>query len=443
MVGLLESPAEFGHSRRRVCEPLYKTILTATVGVGLSACAAQIGDVSAGISSLPSNMAFSSNMAQPWQPPEPARPKAFPPVQLVWAQAVGGGAPVAPPPRPVLVAHGLVGYGGPDVGRPTKPRPDPEPDPPQDLEPADGPPTVPEPEPPDTGPTPHRDPEEPEPPDTRPTPHRDPEEPLLPEDFLLPDRLDDAAVEENHFHDQANQTLARVYASDGDDPSVLLSLYEKLMTHVNLERLRQGWQEPIERAISRAETLQRVTAAIRGLRTAFADAKPGSEPTVYTGIDHAQCRSAFAHLYKTDPEAIDLAVTIENLGRRNLGDVETICRDSNDAELATRKFPEQEGPKKLRMLVKRTYKKAYRRRAVRKVSIPQAGWEVLENRRILRAIVGVRRNNAFPEAPCVMQAIIIEQQKKRRRYGRPVCCQIESSVAIACSELERSERISP
>ncbi|MEE8408673.1 MAG: hypothetical protein V3T05_03615, partial [Myxococcota bacterium] len=285
----------------------------------------------------------------------------------------------------------------------------------------------------------------PEPTDTGPPPPRDPEEPLLPEDLILPDRLDDAAVEENRFHDLANRMLEKLYASDRDDPSVLLSLYEKMMTQVNLARLRDGWQEPIERAISRAETLQRVTAAIRGLRAAFADAEPGSKPTVYTGVDHAQCRSAFAHLYKTDPEAIDLAVTIEQLGRRNLGDVETICRDSNDAELAVRKFPEQEGPNRLRKLVKRAYKKSYRRRAVRKVSISEAGWEVLEdeNRRILRAIVGVRRNNAFPEAPCVMQAIIIEQQKKRRRYGRPVCCQIESSVAIACSELERSERISP
>jgi hypothetical protein len=122
-----------------------------------------------------------------------------------------------------------------------------------------------------------------------------------------------------------------------------------------------------------------------------------------------------------------------------LADLEHACKSSNEAELASRQFPELLGPAKLRKIVRRSYKRAFKRRKVRKVSIPNAGWEVLDDgeRRVLRAIIGVRRKNAFPEAPCIMQEVTIEQKKKRRRYSKPVCCEIKSSVAIKCSELER------
>ena len=45
----------------------------------------------------------------------------------------------------------------------------------------------------------------------------------------------------------------------------------------------------------------------------------------------------------------------------------------------------------------------------------------------LRAIVGVERKDAFPEDPCVIEQIVLTQQR-----GHTECCDITSSVAVAC-----------
>ncbi len=279
-------------------------------------------------------------------------------------------------------------------------------------------------------------PAEPPPPDLP-----DAEEVLASSGIILPYLHSDATEAETQFHEQAIRAVERTYVEDFDDPSVLLSLYEKMMTDEALSYLAEDWRVPLELTIARAETLQRVNAPLRALRRAYERAQPGSQDGLYVDINQPGCRSAFAQLKKTDADALDVYVTLSPIGRVTLRDVETICADSHQAELATRELPEPRGPPRLRRLVRKAYNRAYRGsgKKVRRVVIVEGGWEVLEEekRRLLHAIVGVRRRRAFPHSPCVMEEITIAQEEKRRpgRYGPPICCQIKSSIAISCDQL--------
>ena len=56
--------------------------------------------------------------------------------------------------------------------------------------------------------------------------------------------------------------------------------------------------------------------------------------------------------------------------------------------------------------------------------------------KVLTAIVGVERKNAFPEDPCVMQKVLLKRTKSGRRWGKPSCCDIEETTAIACGVIK-------
>jgi hypothetical protein len=262
---------------------------------------------------------------------------------------------------------------------------------------------------------------------------------------IVPFLHKDATPAERDFHEQAKRAVERVFIDDLDDPSILLSLYEKVSSEEALAYVREDWREPLELTIVRAETLQQVSSAVRALRRAFATAKPLGEG-LYAGIDQSQCRSAFAELKKGDSEALDTELTVAPVGRRAVRELEQVCTDSYDQELSQRSFPPPSGPPPLRQLVRRVYARAYQGRTVQRVVIPQGAWVVDESGggRRLRAIVGVKRRKAFPLDPCVMEEITIVQEETRPgRYGQPVCCQIHSSVAIACNQLEESPKVEP
>ena len=86
-----------------------------------------------------------------------------------------------------------------------------------------------------------------------------------------------AETTDRTFHEQATRAIERTYVEDFDDPSILLSLYEKMTTDPSLSYMRDVWQPSLETAIGRAETLQRVSAPVRALRRALADAEPRGE----------------------------------------------------------------------------------------------------------------------------------------------------------------------
>lgn len=418
---------------------LRKSIALLVAAGALWECAAQVGDM-AGMVAMP------SGLKQPWRQegpkavPGPPRPKSFPAVQLLAAQTAASSNADAPDPGPRPVRETVaslepisepastgqaldnsrqvgteaevdaVEEPGPDLAL----EPEPEPGLEAALESSDlsgaagaGPPFA-----------------------------------AVDSDVRFPELPDSPTATETEFHDQARRILKSLLADDRDDPSTLLSLQDKLANDLALARLRDAWGELLERGIARAQTLQRVNAAVRGLRTAFENASPTDEPGVYKDVDQALCLSAFAHIHEAEPGAIELAITVPNLGRLRLADIEQVCNSSSEAELASRSFPEVLGPAKLRKLVRRSYRRAFKRHKVRAVTIPEAGWEVLDEgeRRVLHAIVGVRTTGPSPEAACLMQEITIEQKKKRHRFGRPICCKIESTVAIKCSELGKSQR---
>jgi hypothetical protein len=263
--------------------------------------------------------------------------------------------------------------------------------------------------------------------------------------ILLPYLHAEASESERDFHEQALRAVERTYVDDSEDPSVLISLYEKMLTDAGLADLAEDWRAPLELAIARADTLQRVNAPLRAVHRAYERAEPTEQPGLYLGIDQPHCRTAFAELRKLDANALDIYITVPPVGRHALREVETICIESEAAELATREFPEPQGSSRLRRLVRNAYNRAYRGsgKKVRRVVVLDAGWEELpdQEQRVLRAIVGVRRKQAFPQAPCVMEEITIAQEERkekgRGRYGPPICCQIKSSVAISCDQLKK------
>jgi hypothetical protein len=383
-------------------------------------CAARVGDMRANIG-IPSPWVAPSRPAEPTPRPEPSRPGDFPEVQLVWTNAL---YPNDAPPPVIVAAVTPTAAIEPMRPNPVEPV---EPDPVEPVEPS---PVEPGPEPtPADEPTPRVE-------------TQSAEEVLAASGIILPYLHADASPEETKFHEQSIRAVEKTYVEDFDDPSVLLSLYEKMMTDEGLSYLAEDWRVPLELTIARAETLQRVNAPLRALRRVFERAKPGSQTGLYLQINQPGCRSAFAQLTKLDTDALDIYVTIQQIGRHTLRDVETICTESDEAELASREFPEQEGAPSLRRLVRKAYNRAYRGsgKKVRKVVVLQGGWEVLEEekQRLLHAIVGVKRKRAFPHAPCVMEEITIAQEEKNRpgKYGPPICCQIKSSVAISCDQLK-------
>jgi hypothetical protein len=359
-----------------------------------------------------------SRLPSPSRPAAPPAPAGFPPVRLFWVQTM---SPVTSPETPAaaaVVSRKLT----PGVESTPAPRPEPTPVP----EVAPKLEAKPEPKP-ELKPVP-----KPDAPSMSPT-----KETLADRGVKVPVLVSAATAAEKDFHEKATRALERVYLEDSDDPAILMSLYEKMTSEQDLKGACDVWRTPLELAMDRSETLQRGSAAIRALRRAFANARPTETLKIYSGLDLPQCRAGFASLHEIADDALAYDIKIEHVGRLKLRDFEEICTYSQTAELKGRSFPELTGAAQLKKMVRLAYGKAFKGRIVLKVAIPGT-WEDSDdgNRRTLRAVIGYKRNKAFPEHPCVMEEVLLDQEKKGKKFGKPVCCEVESSLAISCNELD-------
>jgi hypothetical protein len=380
---------------------------------------------------IKSNIGLTSDLPAPAPLPEPSFPPAFPPVSLLWQQTLYPDRGLSG--RSMIAAKSTVGRRTAKLDTAAQRSPkDRAPD--ADLLAMS---TAVESSSPEPVSLASRPPE----PASKSflTPRPDVEDILRLGGIIVPFLHADASEAERHFQQQATNAVEKVFVEDYDDPSVLLSLYEKMTTDKQLSYMQKEWGEPLEKAIAHAETLQRVASAIQAIRRSFEHAAPSGQANLFNDVDQAQCRPAFTELRDRDSSALDLYITVSPIGHYTLAELESICQESHRAELKARHFPKEEGPPYLRKLVRRAYNRAYHGRKVRKVVVLQGGWQVHEDdkRRVLRAIVGVKRQRGFGKDPCVMEEITLVQEEKRQgRYGASICCQIQSSVAIDCKELK-------
>ena len=345
-------------------------------------CAATKGDIRDNID-LRSAWAEPSRPPEPSKPPEPARPQSFPPVAVVWERASGE--------RGDTLFASLTPQ--PSQSRPSqRTNIDTTPQPPKVVQ--------------STG--------------------------LA----RIPPLPPDATDAQRTFHDQASRAVIRITEQDYDDPSVAQSLREGLISKPELARMRTDWEQPLNDVIARAKTLQQLSPVLRQLRAAYANAKRDPKG-FYRDIDQPACRQAFALLFDVGVEAVDTPVTVSPLSRMSLREIDALCRDSNEAILSERMFPSGGGLPALRKLVRRMYMQTYNEANVRRIVVP-GNWREIDGgkRRTLRAVVGVQRDNAFPNDPCTMEEISISQKKSGRHFEQTECCDIHSTVAISCDSLE-------
>jgi hypothetical protein len=142
-------------------------------------------------------------------------------------------------------------------------------------------------------------------------------------------------------------------------------------------------------------------------------------------------------LFDVNVDAVEVEVTVNPLERMKLRDVEALCRDSHDAVLSERVFPNTSGAPPLRKMVRRMFMDTYPDASVKRVVIKDA-WREIDGgrRRVLRAVLGIQRENAFPNDPCSMEEVTLSQRRSRGRYEAIECCDIHSAVAITCDQIE-------
>lgn len=345
------------------------------------------------------NVGMVSNLPQPSRPPEPSAPEGFPPIALLWTRTVD--------PRAGEVSFAML-EARPSLHTTSAPAP-------SDGEPARGS-------------------------DAGAAPAPAPPAAAAGEESLgivvAPQLAAGATGEQRSFHDTATRAVRRIVEQDFDDPSIALALREQLARRPELAPLRASWEPLFDDAIERAKLLQMAAPALRTLRQAYAGAKKDPKG-FYRDIDQPACRQAFAMLFEVALEAIEVPVSLPNIPRLPLREVDELCRDSHMAILAERSFPPLKGTAGVRRFVRRLYTNTYPEAAAHKISIP-GGWEVSEDgeRRTLRAIIGVKRENAFPQDPCMVEEIAIHQTKSGAKFEETECCDVVSSWAIACEQLE-------
>ena len=382
-------PSPFGRSRQFAAGKL-ELRLAAGLGVGvglllvagLAGCSAQKGDIRNNIN-LHSGIPEPSRPLEPSKPLEPARPQSFPKVTLISERASG--------------THEDTLLASLTPGRPRQQE------------------SVRPPPPPRTGST---------------------GEIVSMGIVKLPVLPADATETQKTFHEQASRAVLRVVERDYDDPSVCQSLREQLISRPELASIRPDWEQLLVDAIARAKTLQQLSPVLRQVRSAYANAKRDPKG-FYRDIDQASCRQAFALLFDVNVDAVELEVTINPLERMKLREIEALCRDSHDAVLSERVFPAASGPPPLRKMVRRMFMSTYPEANVKRVVIKD-GWREVDGgrRRVLRAVIGVQRANAFPNDPCTMEEVTLSQSKAGGRFESTECCDIHSAVAIACDAIE-------
>lgn len=349
--------------------------IVSLVGFG---CASSVGD-------LRQNVGLASNVPPPSRPPEPSRPAKFPEVVLVWARTAEPGDPgMMMPPSGTRVALATTG------GDP-KPKPEPINDP-------------------------------------LPTP----------KDLPPPPPVETASTKAEEFNASANRATSRVMLEDYDDTAILLSLREQLRTDPELAELRPIWDEQIDEAITRADKLRRLRVVLLNLKQAYADATLNESTSLYENIDMVSCRRAFAMLFERFAEDAEVEVNIPPVGKRPLPEFNELCEFSHQASLAQVTFPEDVGRKRLRRLARRQFKATYPDLKLRKLAVTEKKWITQDDgqRRELRFTVGIERENAFPEDPCVLQELSIYQNKIGRRFSATECCDIRRESPMLCELLD-------
>ena len=378
------------HARRRTSGPTRaESRLAAGLGlgfglvlvVGLASCAAHAGDMRANIN-LQSTLLEPSRPLEPSKPPEPARPHSFPTVTLLSDRTAGNRQ------DPLLASL--------TPGRPRQ----------------------------------------------TPVAGAEPVTPTKPAEMVsmgyvkLPVLPAGATEIQKTFYEQATRAVIRVVERDYDDPSICQSLREQLISKPELASIRPEWEQLLVDAITRAKTLQQLSPVLRLVRNAYANAKRDPKG-FYRDIDQSSCRQAFVLLFDVSVDAVEVPVTVNPLERMKLGEIEALCRDSHDAVLSERVFPDASGPPPLRKMVRRMFMSTYPDANVKRVVIKD-GWREVDGgrRRILRVVLGVQRANAFPNDPCTMDEVTLSQTKSGRNFESTECCDIHSSVAITCDQIE-------
>lgn len=257
-------------------------------------------------------------------------------------------------------------------------------------------------------------------------------------DYTLPAAPGGVSAVQVEFIQAASRILRRIHLQNDSDPSIALSLREKLTDEAELSSLRGEWDPLLEKGAAHARALESLGLAVRQLTTAVAGARLDSDLGIYRGLDMVECRSAFQQVKDAGAAAMALVVNMPPLGRQTLKALNIACNDSHSIDLAERSFPDVSGPASTRRQAKKAFRKQLERGRVLKVSIGQR-WtkdQDDDNLRRLHATFGVKRRNVFPEHPCLMQQAILSQRRKGKRWGPIECCAIQTTQAIACSLIE-------
>lgn len=236
------------------------------------------------------------------------------------------------------------------------------------------------------------------------------------------------------FHAEARAVYLAVFLENQPETAQLQALRDKLANDDALEDLKAPWQPLLDDANKRNQTLQLIGGGVRKLRAAFASATYNEEYNVYEGIDMPSCRLGFKRIRDNDPSTLSLPVVIAPVGMLRLEDFEIKCEESHTFALMQRDFPKVRGSPRLRRVLARAYQNAFPNAEVMQVTI-RRGWRRKGSLRSLQGTVGVRRQNAFPFDPCMMEEIVLEQQRTGSQWSKTECCQIERSVPIACDVL--------
>ncbi len=258
-----------------------------------------------------------------------------------------------------------------------------------------------------------------------------------PPSAALPRLAKNATAGQETFAESVRQEAAKVYTQGSTDPDELLALRSELDSNPDLTGLGSKWGRAIDEAVARTAAQKITNGPVRQLIAAFAEARYAKKLRIIVGIDVVACREALALVYELDDASVlDMVVTVPDVGHHSFVDWEMTCEDSHAQVLKKRSFPKVQGKKKIRRQLKYLYEAGHEGSKVTKIST-QNNWKTdpeNPNRKTLSGTVGVVRQQSFPEDPCVMEEVVAEQVRSGRRWNK-TCCEIRSSVAIACKKI--------
>jgi len=253
-------------------------------------------------------------------------------------------------------------------------------------------------------------------------------------ELLPPARVAQSPIEQD-FHASAARAVQRVQHADHDDPADLEQLQQRLLNEPELIALIPAWEAPVAQALERAYSLQEISGPHQAIVRAFYNARVDPSSGRMTGIDTTSCRDAFELIYLINEDAILVEMSVPNVGRRMLAEIEVLCKDAVVA--GAPEFPQDRGPRKLRKLARKAYKKAYPGHRLLNLAVID-GWK-LEGKgrtRTLDLLIGRDAPTSGSSAACVLEKVRLEQFKKRKKFSRTRCCNVIATWNVACEDLE-------